>query len=47
MPYIDKAVDDYYTKFLDQKPLVDPWDIKSNYQELPPNWQNIIKKNPL
>jgi hypothetical protein len=98
MPYVDKAVDDYYTKFLDQKPLVDPWDInilsverpndffvfvikmevrpyvgphlgvgvdhititvqgapevkidnfehiESNYLELPPNWQHIIKKN--
>jgi hypothetical protein len=28
MPYIDKAVGDYYTKFLYDKPLVDPWDIK-------------------
>jgi hypothetical protein len=27
MPYIDKAVGDYYTKFLYDKPLVDPWDI--------------------
>jgi hypothetical protein len=27
MPYIDKSIDDYYTKFLDQKPSVDPWDI--------------------
>lgn len=98
LPYIQKSVGNYYTKFLTEMPLVDPWDIeilgverpndfyvfvikikvrpyvgphlevgvdyititvqgtgdvkvnnfehiKSNYLDLPPNYQKIIKKN--
>lgn len=38
MPYIDKAVSDYYKNFLSETPLVDPWDI---------NILNVEKPNDL
>jgi len=44
LPYIQKSVDDYYTKFLTTGGLVDPWDIKILSVERPNNnFEFLIK----
>ena len=44
LPYIQKSVDDYYSKFLIHGGLVDPWDIEILRIERPNNnFQFVIK----
>jgi len=44
MPYIDKSVDDYYTKFLNYPVRVDPWDVEILSEEQPnTNFRFVIK----
>jgi len=44
LPYIQKSVDDYYTKYLTTGGLVDPWDIEILSVERPNNnFEFVIK----
>ena len=44
LPYIQKSVGDYYTKFLTEMPVVDPWDIEILSVERPNDFYVFVIK---
>lgn len=44
MPHISKSVSNYYSKFLNEEPLVDPWDIEYLSIERPNNSFEVVVK---
>ena len=44
MPYIQKSVGDYYSKFLNYTPGVDPWNVDIISEERPNNDFRIVIK---